>query len=75
MHILLCRYELYTFVFCQKYVLLKKTHPLWTDDRPWPVDLNYMLEDTIETLRAKFHLVNTFEEACGAVEELEREYR
>lgn len=43
--------------------ILSKTQPL-------PMDVNFMLSDTLETLRPQFQLKKTFEEAAVAVDEM-----
>ena len=62
------------FVF-QRYYWFKKKQAIWSADRPFPMDVEYMLRDTMESLRPKQKVYESFEEAQKAVDELEQEYR
>lgn len=46
---------------------------MWTKDHQFPIDIDYMISDTLDLLRPKMHLCCSLEEACHQVTELERE--
>lgn len=46
---------------------------VWTKDHPFPIDIDYMITDTLELLRPKMTLCSSLEEAIKQVAELERE--
>ena len=46
---------------------------MWSDALPFPREVDYMVADTIESLRPKLNVHSTAEEAKKAVEELEKE--
>ena len=65
---------LFSFII-QRYYWFKKQNPIWTDKRPFPMDVIYTIRDTIEILRPKAKIFESWEEACGAAEELDKEFR
>lgn len=62
-------------LYFQRYVWWKKTQEIWTATSPFPIDVDYLISDTLELLRPKFRLCASLEEAMGQLAELEREYR
>lgn len=46
---------------------------VWTRDHPFPIDIDYMISDTLELLRPKMRLSCSLEEATKQVTDLERE--
>lgn len=58
----------------QRYVWWKKSLDVWTKDHPFPIDIDYMISDTLELLRPKIKLCNSLEESIRHVQELEREF-
>ncbi|XP_019633451.1 PREDICTED: regulator of nonsense transcripts 2-like [Branchiostoma belcheri] len=62
-------------IYFQRYIWVKKSHPTWTEAHPFPIEVDFMVSDTVETLRPKLNLSTSQEEAVKAVEELEQEYR
>lgn len=46
---------------------------VWTKDHPFPIDIDYMISDTLELLRPKMRLSGSLEEATKQVADLERE--
>uniref|UniRef100_A0A8C0TZY6 Regulator of nonsense transcripts 2 n=1 Tax=Cyanistes caeruleus TaxID=156563 RepID=A0A8C0TZY6_CYACU len=40
-------------VYFQRYVWWKKSLDVWTKDHPFPIDIDYMISDTLELLRPK----------------------
>ena len=59
--------------YFQSYIWRKKESSLWSDAYPFPRDVDYMIADTIESLRPKMSVYGTVEEAKKAVDELEKE--
>ncbi len=47
---------------------------VWTKDQPFPIDIEYMITDTLEMLRPKMKLCSSLDEACAQVTQLEREF-
>lgn len=46
---------------------------VWTKDHPFPIDIDYMISDTLELLRPKMRLSCSLDEATKQVADLERE--
>ncbi|XP_051544359.1 regulator of nonsense transcripts 2-like [Myxocyprinus asiaticus] len=61
-------------IYFQRYIWLKKSLDVWTKDQPFPIDIEYMITDTLELLRPKMKLCSSLEEACAHVTQLEREF-
>ncbi|XP_072257884.1 regulator of nonsense transcripts 2 isoform X2 [Pyxicephalus adspersus] len=61
-------------VYFQRYVWWKKSLDVWTKDYPFPIDIDYMISDTLELLRPKIKLCNSQIEAMRQVQDLEREF-
>ncbi|XP_051974306.1 regulator of nonsense transcripts 2 [Xyrauchen texanus] len=61
-------------IYFQRYIWLKKSLDVWTKDQPFPIDIEYMMTDTLELLRPKMKLCSSLEEACAHVTQLEREF-
>lgn len=57
----------------QRYIWWKKSIDVWTKDHPFPIDIDYMISDTLELLRPKMRLSCSLEEATKQVTDLERE--
>lgn len=57
----------------QRYIWWKKSIDVWTKDHPFPIDIDYMISDTLELLRPKMRLSCSLEEATKQVVDLERE--
>lgn len=64
---------MYVCVFLQRYIWWKKSTDVWTKDHPFPIDIDYMISDTLELLRPKMRLSCSLEEATKQVTDLERE--
>lgn len=47
---------------------------VWTKDHPFPIDIDYMISDTLELLRPKIRLCNSLEESLRQVHDLEQEF-
>ena len=43
--------------------------------RPFPVDVEYMMQDTVDNLKPKYKMPASFEEACEGVAKMEEELR
>lgn len=61
-------------IYFQRYIWWKKSLDVWTKDQPFPIDIEYMITDTLEMLRPKMKLCSSLEEACAHVSLLEREF-
>lgn len=61
-------------VYFQCYIWEKKESGYWNDKCPFPRDLDYMVNDSIEALRPKMELFVSLDEAKAAVLELNKEY-
>ncbi|XP_078309820.1 regulator of nonsense transcripts 2-like isoform X4 [Crassostrea virginica] len=61
--------------YFQRYYWFKRSNAIYTDARPFPVDVENLMIDTMECVRPKMKLHPNYEEACKAVEELENEYK
>ncbi|MEQ2184948.1 Regulator of nonsense transcripts upf2, partial [Goodea atripinnis] len=57
----------------QRYIWWKKSVDVWTKDHPFPIDIDYMISDTLELLRPKMRLSCSLDEATKHVADLERE--
>uniref|UniRef100_A0A665UN37 MIF4G domain-containing protein n=1 Tax=Echeneis naucrates TaxID=173247 RepID=A0A665UN37_ECHNA len=60
-------------IYFQRYIWWKKSIDVWTKDHPFPIDIDYMISDTLELLRPKMRLSCSLEEATKQVNDLERE--
>nr|SVE85329.1 EOG090X0143 [Daphnia pulicaria] len=63
----------YYLVYLQYYYLFKRSLPIWTDDNPFPVAIDFGIKDMLLTLRPKLKAYKTLQEAADAVENLEKE--
>lgn len=61
--------------YFQRYYWFKRSNPIYTEARPFPVDVENLMIDTMECIRPKMRLHPNYQEACKAVEELENEYK
>lgn len=57
----------------QRYIWWKKSIDVWTKDHPFPIDIDYMITDTLELLRPKMRFSCSLDEATKQVVDLERE--
>lgn len=57
----------------QRYIWWKKSVDVWTKDHPFPIDIDYMISDTLELLRPKMRFCFSLDEATKQVIDLERE--
>ncbi|XP_077399369.1 regulator of nonsense transcripts 2 [Vanacampus margaritifer] len=60
-------------IYFQRYVWWKKSVDAWTKEHPFPIDIDYMISDTLELLRPKMRISSSLEEASRQVVDLERE--
>ncbi|XP_030576016.1 regulator of nonsense transcripts 2 isoform X1 [Archocentrus centrarchus] len=60
-------------IYFQRYIWWKKSLDVWTKDHPFPIDIDYMISDTLELLRPKMRLSSSLDEATRQVTDLERE--
>lgn len=61
------------FVHVQRYIWWKKSVDVWTKDHPFPIDIDYMISDTLELLRPKMQFCCSLDEATKQIIDLERE--
>ena len=59
---------------CQKYYWFKRKNPIFTDDHPFPREVEYVFLDTIELLRPKLRIATSWDEAIEAADELDKEF-
>lgn len=62
-------------VYFQRYFWFKKNSSIWNENRPFPIDIINLMQDTLEAVRPKLKMCGSFEEACKACEDLENEYK
>ena len=43
--------------------------------RPFPIDIDYMVQEAIETLRPTLHLCESYDEAAEAADQLDTQFR
>ena len=72
-----CFYQSFLLLYepVQRYYWFKKKNPIWNVDRPFPMDVEYMVWDTLEALRPKLKICQNWEEASQAADELDKEFR
>ncbi|WAR26387.1 RENT2-like protein [Mya arenaria] len=58
-----------------RYYWFKKSLPVWSELRPFPVDAENLMQDTMDAVRPKLKMYASFEEASTACEELEKELK
>ena len=59
-----------------RYYWFKKSWLHWdANARPFPVDVEYMMQDAVESLKPKYKMPTSFEEACENVATMEEELR
>ena len=63
------------YLWLQRYYWFKRALPIWTEDRPFPIDIMNMVRDTVDTIRPKMHMCTNLEQAVTAVQALEEEYK
>ncbi|KAA0720835.1 Regulator of nonsense transcripts 2 [Triplophysa tibetana] len=57
----------------KRYIWWKKSLDVWCKEQPFPIDIEYMITDTLELLRPKMKLCSSLDVACAQVTQLERE--
>ncbi|XP_074649802.1 regulator of nonsense transcripts 2-like [Tubulanus polymorphus] len=65
----------YFLTYFQRYYLYKRSRAIWTDQRPFPMDVDNMVKDSLEAIRAKIALFETLDEANEAVGKIENEFK
>ncbi|XP_061662075.1 regulator of nonsense transcripts 2 isoform X2 [Syngnathoides biaculeatus] len=60
-------------IYFQRYIWWKKRVDAWNKEHPFPIDIDYMISDTLELLRPKMKISSSLEEASRLVVDLERE--
>uniref|UniRef100_A0A1B6L3E4 MIF4G domain-containing protein n=1 Tax=Graphocephala atropunctata TaxID=36148 RepID=A0A1B6L3E4_9HEMI len=57
----------YFCTYFQHYYWMKRSSPLWSEDRPFPKDLVYRFEDVVLYISSDFTLAKSLEEASDSV--------
>ena len=65
----------YCSLFSQCYILKKKTDPIWNEGHPFPRDVDYMVADTLESLRPKLTMYSSLEQAVESLQKLNKEHQ
>uniref|UniRef100_A0A8C7Q1F7 MIF4G domain-containing protein n=1 Tax=Oncorhynchus mykiss TaxID=8022 RepID=A0A8C7Q1F7_ONCMY len=61
-------------IYFQRYIWWKKSVEVWSAEHQFPIDIDYMISDTLELLRPKMKLCISLEDSTRHVTELEREF-
>lgn len=56
-------------------MLKKKADPIWHEGHPYPRDVDYMVTDTLESLRPKLTVFISLEEAMEGLDKLNKEHK
>lgn len=67
--------DVFIALFYQRYYWFKRNCQLWSESRPFPIDIMNMVQDTFETIRPKLKLHESYEAASKAAEELGNEFK
>ncbi|XKL68056.1 hypothetical protein PGB90_003547 [Kerria lacca] len=62
----------YFFVYFQYYYWMKYSHPIWTVEKPFPIQIKYLVRDVLTGLRPHLKLCKDLEEAKEALNELQK---
>ncbi|CAL1527027.1 unnamed protein product [Lymnaea stagnalis] len=62
-------------IYFQRYYWFKKSHPVFDALHPFPIDIENLMNETIEIVRPRLQQYKSYQEACEAAEKLEAEYR
>jgi regulator of nonsense transcripts 2 len=54
---------------------MKRSSSIWNESRPFPKDMDYLITDTLEAVRPKLQLAQSYEEAQEAANKLDAEFR
>lgn len=65
----------YCSLFYQCYILKKKADPIWNEGHPFPRDVDYMVADTLESLRPKLTMYASLEQAIESLQKLNKEHQ
>nr|CAG4641458.1 EOG090X0143 [Eurycercus lamellatus] len=63
----------YYLYYLQYYYWFKRSLPVWTEDNPFPVAIDFGMKDMFLSLRPKLKPYKSLQEAADAVENLEKE--
>ena len=66
---------MFSTIIFQRYYWFKHKNPIWCETRPFPIDVENLVQDMLELIRPKIKLQTSYDEAQKAVEELENEYK
>ena len=59
----------------QRYYWFKKKAVIWSEVRPFPIDIDYMVQETVETLRPSLHMSHSYDDAAEAADQLDKQFR
>uniref|UniRef100_A0A2C9JCU8 Regulator of nonsense transcripts 2 n=1 Tax=Biomphalaria glabrata TaxID=6526 RepID=A0A2C9JCU8_BIOGL len=62
-------------VYFQRYYWFKKSHPVFDAEHPFPIDIENLMNETLEIVRPRLVQCKSYNEACEACEKLEAEYK
>ncbi|XP_020615608.1 regulator of nonsense transcripts 2-like isoform X2 [Orbicella faveolata] len=62
-------------VYFQCYILKKKADPIWNEGHPFPRDVDYMVADTLESLRPKLTMYTSLDQAVESLQKLNKEHQ
>ncbi|XP_005093367.2 regulator of nonsense transcripts 2 isoform X2 [Aplysia californica] len=62
-------------VYFQRYYWFKRSHPIFNAEHRFPIDVENLMNETLEIVRPKMVQFKSYQEACDAAEQLETEYR
>ncbi|GFO15395.1 regulator of nonsense transcripts 2-like [Plakobranchus ocellatus] len=63
-------------LYFQRYYLFKHSLPIFNaEGRPFPMDVENLMQETLELVRPRLTMFKTYQEACEAATQLETEYR
>ncbi|XP_054280661.1 regulator of nonsense transcripts 2-like isoform X1 [Macrosteles quadrilineatus] len=65
----------YFFVFFQHYFWFKHSDSVWTDDNPFPTNINHMFRDCLTSLRPTIKLSESYQEAEESARQLTEKMR
>ncbi|KAH9494812.1 Regulator of nonsense transcripts upf2 [Bulinus truncatus] len=62
-------------VYFQRYYWFKRSHPVFDVEHPFPIDIENLMNETIEIVRPRLVEYKSYQEACEACDKLEAEYK
>jgi len=62
-------------VYFQRYYWFKRSLSVWSDECPFPIEVEYLMKDTVEALRPKLILHDNYEQASESADKLDSDFR